>query len=118
MTEASEAVQADRTLKARHRAMWALGDYPSVVSHVIPELGPRLVQECGVRQGDRVLDVAAGSGNAAIPAALAGADVVASDLTPSCWRSGGTWPPYAAPGWSGGRRTPRPCRSPTGSSTS
>lgn len=82
MTEASEAVQADRTLKARHRAMWALGDYPSVVSHVIPELGPRLVQECGVRQGDRVLDVAAGSGNAAIPAALAGADVVASDLTP------------------------------------
>ncbi|MEU9160847.1 class I SAM-dependent methyltransferase [Streptomyces sp. NPDC048424] len=82
MTEASEAVQADRTLKARHRAMWAQGDYPSVVSHVIPELGARLVRECGVRQGDRVLDVAAGSGNAAIPAALAGADVVASDLTP------------------------------------
>ncbi len=82
MTEASEAAQADRTLKARHRAMWALGDYPSVVSHVIPELGSVLVQECGVRRGDRVLDIAAGSGNAAIPAALAGADVVASDLTP------------------------------------
>ncbi|MGW7438564.1 class I SAM-dependent methyltransferase [Streptomyces sp. NPDC054849] len=82
MTEASEAGQADRTLKARHRAMWALGDYPSVVSHVIPELGSVLVQECGVRRGDRVLDIAAGSGNAAIPAALAGADVVASDLTP------------------------------------
>ncbi|MEJ8640381.1 class I SAM-dependent methyltransferase [Streptomyces sp. MS1.HAVA.3] len=82
MTEASEAAQADRTLKARHRAMWALGDYPSVASHVIPELGSVLVQECGVRRGDRVLDIAAGSGNAAIPAALAGADVVASDLTP------------------------------------
>ncbi|MFD6973664.1 class I SAM-dependent methyltransferase [Streptomyces sp. NPDC059949] len=82
MTEASEAAQADRTLKAWHRAMWALGDYPSVASHVIPELGSVLVQECGVRRGDRVLDVAAGSGNAAIPAALAGADVVASDLTP------------------------------------
>ncbi|WP_374778023.1 class I SAM-dependent methyltransferase [Streptomyces sp. NBC_01310] len=82
MTEASEAAQADRTLKARHRAMWALGDYPSVASHVIPELGSVLVEECGVRRGDRVLDIAAGSGNAAIPAALAGADVVASDLTP------------------------------------
>ncbi|MEU6311061.1 class I SAM-dependent methyltransferase [Streptomyces sp. NPDC047014] len=82
MTEASEARQADRALKAKHRAMWALGDYPSVASHVIPELGPLLVRECGVRTGDRVLDIAAGSGNAALPAAEAGADVVASDLTP------------------------------------
>ncbi|WP_327739664.1 class I SAM-dependent methyltransferase [Streptomyces nojiriensis] len=82
MTEASDAAQADRTLKARHRAMWALGDYQSVASHVIPDLGAVLVKECGIQRGDRVLDVAAGSGNAAIPAALAGADVVASDLTP------------------------------------
>ncbi|OEJ30414.1 class I SAM-dependent methyltransferase [Streptomyces subrutilus] len=69
-------------LKAKHRAMWALGDYPSVATHVIHGLGGELVRACGVRQGDRVLDVAAGSGNAAIPAALTGADVVASDLTP------------------------------------
>ncbi|WP_405435400.1 class I SAM-dependent methyltransferase [Streptomyces avidinii] len=82
MTEASDAAQADRTLKARHRAMWALGDYQSVASHVIPDLGAVLVKECGVQRGDRVLDIAAGSGNAAIPAALAGADVIASDLTP------------------------------------
>ncbi|WP_033216724.1 class I SAM-dependent methyltransferase [Streptomyces virginiae] len=82
MTEASDAAQVDRTLKARHRAMWALGDYQSVASHVIPQLGAVLVKECGVQRGDRVLDIAAGSGNAAIPAALAGADVVASDLTP------------------------------------
>ncbi len=38
--------------------------------------------------GDRVLDVAAGSGNAAIPAALAGASVVASDLTPELMEVG------------------------------
>lgn len=82
MTEASDAAQVDRTLKTRHRAMWALGDYQSVASHVIPQLGAVLVKECGVQRGDRVLDIAAGSGNAAIPAALAGADVVASDLTP------------------------------------
>ncbi|MFE0582176.1 class I SAM-dependent methyltransferase [Streptomyces sp. NPDC058874] len=88
MTDAGEARQADRTLKAGHRAMWALGDYPSVASHVIPRLGPLLVKECGVRTGDRVLDIAAGSGNAAIPAALAGADVVASDLTPELLETG------------------------------
>ncbi|MFD3545533.1 class I SAM-dependent methyltransferase [Streptomyces sp. NPDC058655] len=82
MTEASEAVRADRTLKEKHRAMWALGDYPAVASRVIPELGSVLVDECRIGRGDRVLDVAAGSGNAAIAAALAGAHVVASDLTP------------------------------------
>ena len=40
------------------------------------------------RAGERVLDVAAGTGNAAIPAALAGASVVASDLTPELLRTG------------------------------
>lgn len=88
MTEASEAAGADQALKSKHRAMWALGDYPQVASDVIPELGTVLVRETGVRQGDRVLDVAAGSGNAAIPAALLGAEVVAVDLTPELLRSG------------------------------
>jgi SAM-dependent methyltransferase len=80
--------QADRALKTRHRAMWASGDYPSVAAEVIPELGPRLVQACGVHEGQWVLDVAAGSGNAAIPAALAGATVVAGDLTPELFEAG------------------------------
>ncbi|HYJ57085.1 MAG TPA: SAM-dependent methyltransferase, partial [Mycobacterium sp.] len=59
--------EADRRLKAKHRALWASGDYPAVAAELIPELGPRLVQASGVRRGQRVLDVAAGSGNAAIP---------------------------------------------------
>jgi SAM-dependent methyltransferase len=88
MTGPTGTVEVDRALKARHRAMWALGDYPAVASEVIPELGAILVQACGVRSGDRVLDVAAGSGNAAIPAALAGASVVASDLTPELFDTG------------------------------
>ncbi|SDE67469.1 class I SAM-dependent methyltransferase [Auraticoccus monumenti] len=75
-------------LKARHRAMWALGDYPSVATDLIAALGPTLVGACGLRAGDRVLDVAAGSGNASIPAARAGAAVVASDLTPELLESG------------------------------
>jgi SAM-dependent methyltransferase len=82
MSQTIDAVEADRVLKAKHRAMWALGDYPAVAAEVISELGPVLVEACGVRRGDRVLDVAAGSGNVAIPAALTGADVVACDLTP------------------------------------
>ncbi|MFJ4081322.1 class I SAM-dependent methyltransferase [Streptomyces iakyrus] len=88
MTMQNSAVEADRALKAKHRAMWAQGDYPSVATEVIPELGPVLVEACGVRPGLRVLDVGAGSGNAAIPAALAGADVVASDLTPELFEAG------------------------------
>ena len=84
----NDAVEADRALKAKHRAMWALGDYPAVAAEVVSELGPVLVEACGVRTGDRVLDVAAGSGNAAIPAALTGAKVVASDLTPELFEAG------------------------------
>jgi SAM-dependent methyltransferase len=82
------AAAADRALKARHRATWALGDYPAVAVDVIPELGPELVAAAGVRAGDEVLDVAAGTGNAAVPAALTGARVVASDLTPELFDAG------------------------------
>lgn len=88
MTTQIDTVQADRALKEKHRGMWALGDYPRVAAEVIPGLGATLVEACGVRPGDRVLDVAAGSGNAAIPAALAGADVVACDLTPELFDAG------------------------------
>src|SRR5690349_14991394 len=79
---------ADQVLKAKHRAMWALGDYPALAADLVSGLGPVLVEACGVGPGDRVLDVAAGSGNAAIPAALAGASVVASDLTPELFDAG------------------------------
>lgn len=88
MTTALDAAGADRALKSAHRAMWALGDYAAVAREVIPHLGAGLVQACGVRPGMRVLDVAAGPGNAAIPAALAGASVVASDLTPELLAAG------------------------------
>ena len=79
---------ADRTLKTKHRALWASGDYPAVAAELIPALGPELVRAAGVKPGDRVLDVAAGSGNAAIPAAAAGAVVTAGDLTPELFDAG------------------------------
>jgi SAM-dependent methyltransferase len=88
MTTITDSVDADRALKAKHRSMWASGDYPTVAADVIPGLGAVLAEACGVQPGHRVLDVAAGAGNAAIPAALGGADVVACDLTPELLAAG------------------------------
>lgn len=79
---------ADQQLKAAHATMWAQGDYPAVAAEVVGGVGPHLVRALDVGPGVRVLDVAAGSGNAAIPAAAAGADVVASDLTPELLEAG------------------------------
>jgi ubiquinone/menaquinone biosynthesis C-methylase UbiE len=78
----------DSELKARHRAMWASGDYPSMVETFLLPLGPRLVDACGIGEGMRVLDVAAGTGNASIVAAQRGASVTASDLTPELFDAG------------------------------
>jgi SAM-dependent methyltransferase len=81
-------VSADAELKGRHRRMWASGDYPSMVETFLLPLGPRLVDACGIGPGMRVLDVAAGTGNASLPAAQRGAQVTASDLTPELLEAG------------------------------
>ncbi len=78
----------DSELKGRHRAMWASGDYPSMVETFLLPLGPQLVEACGIGPGMRVLDVAAGTGNASLPAAERGASVTASDLTPELLEAG------------------------------
>lgn len=82
------ASDADRELKAATRAAWALGDYHTFAKATVWELGERLVEACGIEPGQRVLDVAAGTGNTAIRAAEAGAEVIASDLTPENFESG------------------------------
>ncbi len=87
-TQTQQFKSDDAALKAKHAAMWAMGDYPAVATELIAALGPVLVEATGLAPGDHVLDIAAGSGNASIPAALAGADVVASDLTPDLIETG------------------------------
>jgi ubiquinone/menaquinone biosynthesis C-methylase UbiE len=82
------ATREDAELKTRHRAMWASGDYPRMVETFVLPLGARLVEACGIGPNDRVLDVAAGTGNASIPASRRGAHVVASDLTPELLEAG------------------------------
>ncbi|MET0734787.1 MAG: methyltransferase domain-containing protein [Microbacterium sp.] len=81
-THTVTATEEDRALKAKHAAMWASGSYPTVVDEVVHTLGGILVEAIGVRAGDRVLDVAAGTGTSAIPSARRGAEVIATDLTP------------------------------------
>ena len=63
--------------------MWGLGDYHRFATTMIWGFGPELVSACGIGPGMRVLDVATGTGNVALRAAEAGADVVASDLEPA-----------------------------------
>ena len=68
--------------------MWAMGDYDRFARATVWELGPVLVDACGITPGQRVLDVAAGTGNVAIRAAMKGASVVACDLTPEHFEGG------------------------------
>jgi SAM-dependent methyltransferase len=82
------ATTQDSELKARHRKMWASGDYPSMVETFLLPLGPRLVDALDIGPDMTVLDVAAGTGNASIPAAQRGAKVTASDLTPELFDAG------------------------------
>jgi len=61
--------------------LWALGNYPRVAEQLEPA-ARELLLLAGVRGGDRILDVAAGTGNLALAAAARGARVSACDLTP------------------------------------
>src|SRR5262245_53885720 len=72
------------------RAIWRLGDYHRFALEQMWEIGPIVVDACGISSGQRVLDVAAGTGNVAIRAAEAGAEVVALDITPENLEAGRT----------------------------
>jgi SAM-dependent methyltransferase len=69
------------TYKRENRTMWAAGNYDAI-AELVWSAGERLVRTMEVEAGEDVLDVACGTGNAAIPAADAGARVVGLDLTP------------------------------------
>ena len=54
-TTSSTTATDDQALKARHRAMWALGDYHAVATEIIADLGPTLVAACGIGPGQHDL---------------------------------------------------------------
>jgi ubiquinone/menaquinone biosynthesis C-methylase UbiE len=65
-------------LKARQRTAWSSGDY-AVVGTTLQIVGEELCEALDVRAGQKVLDVAAGNGNAALAAARRWCEVVATD---------------------------------------
>ena len=69
-------------IKGRQQATWSSGDY-AVIGTTLQIIGETLCEAVDVAAGDRVLDVAAGNGNAALAAARRGADVVATDYVPA-----------------------------------
>jgi len=73
--------------KQRARAVWSAGDYPSIAEK-IAEMGATTVERVDVREGERVLDIACGAGNATIPAAKRGAEVTGLDLAPELLEAG------------------------------
>ena len=65
-------------VKQRQQATWACGDY-AVVGTTLQIVGETLAEAADVRGGERVLDVAAGNGNASLAAARRFASVVSTD---------------------------------------
>jgi SAM-dependent methyltransferase len=83
MSSLNVAAQASRTAEARLRerahGAWSNGNFARVGARLVL-VGELLCRSVDVHAGERVLDVAAGSGNAAISAARRGASVTASDF--------------------------------------
>lgn len=73
--------------KTRQRAVWDAGAYDELSPH-IADVGELVVARARIEPGMRVLDVACGTGNAARPAARAGARVTGLDLTPKLLAAG------------------------------
>jgi SAM-dependent methyltransferase len=71
-----------KAVKGRQQATWSSGDY-SRVGNILVIMAERLVESVNVHSGQQVLDVAAGSGNAALAAARRFADVTATDYVPA-----------------------------------
>src|SRR6185437_11761620 len=65
-------------IKARQQATWASGDY-AVIGTTLQIVGERLCEAIDLKAGERVLDVAAGNGNATLAAARRFAQVTSTD---------------------------------------
>jgi len=74
-------------IKQRQQATWASGDF-SVIGTTLQIVGELLTEAADVRAGERVLDVAAGNGNATLAAARRFASVTSTDYVPQLLEKG------------------------------
>jgi ubiquinone/menaquinone biosynthesis C-methylase UbiE len=74
-------------IKNRQRAAWASGDY-AIVGTTLQIVGEQLAEACDLRTDERVLDVAAGNGNATLAAARRGSQVTSTDYVGSLLERG------------------------------
>jgi ubiquinone/menaquinone biosynthesis C-methylase UbiE len=89
VTSCETAMPAERTraIKARQQAMWASGDF-AVIGATLQIVGELLTEAADVRATHRVLDVAAGNGNATLAAARRFANVTSTDYVPALLERG------------------------------
>ena len=81
------ATAIDPSIKVRQQAMWASGDF-AVIGTTLQIVGELLCEGADVRAGERVLDVAAGNGNATLAAARRFAQVTSTDYVPDLLERG------------------------------
>jgi ubiquinone/menaquinone biosynthesis C-methylase UbiE len=74
-------------LKLRQHGAWSSGDY-AIVGTTLQIVGEQLCEAVDLRSGQKVLDVAAGNGNATLAAARRWCDVVSTDYVPSLLERG------------------------------
>ena len=74
-------------VKERQQKTWASGDFSVVASRIVL-VSEQLAESCDLRAGSRVLDVAAGNGNATLAAARSGAHVIGVDYVPALLEDG------------------------------
>src|SRR4029450_598764 len=70
------------TLKGRLRGMWIAGDFGQIAK-IIEDGAAEFVERLDLKPGMKVLDVATGTGNLALPAAKTGANVTGIDIAPN-----------------------------------
>jgi ubiquinone/menaquinone biosynthesis C-methylase UbiE len=69
-------------IKARQQQTWSSGDFSVVASRIV-YVSEQLAESCDLRAGSRVLDVAAGNGNATLAAARSGTHAIGVDYVPA-----------------------------------
>jgi SAM-dependent methyltransferase len=74
-------------LKTRQHGAWSSGDY-AVVGTTLQIVGEELCEALDLRAGQKVLDVAAGNGNATLAAARRWCEVISTDYVPSLLERG------------------------------